>query len=305
MKNFLFPLFAVLLWSINAVVSKAAANVIDPAAISFYRWLLAFLLLTPFMIKGIVKNRAVVMQYGWKLFILGALGMVLYQSLAYYAAHTISATFMGVLNSVIPLLTVILSIFVLRTIPTIGIVIGTLLSLIGLIWLISQGDPMIFFMQGMNSGQLLMFIAALSYSLYGVLTKHWAIPLPNWQSLYIQISFAVILLLPNFLLAKTVEITAANINLILFAGIAASLIAPYLWIQGVFRLGANTTSIFMNLAPVFTAIIAVLFLNEKMHSYHLIGGGVVLLGVILAQQLRAPLTQLFNHLRCNTNKKEQ
>lgn len=119
MKNFLFPLFAVLLWSINAVVSKAAANVIDPAAISFYRWLLAFLLLTPFMIKGIAKNRAVVMQYGWKLFILGALGMVLYQSLAYYAAHTVSATFMGVLNSVIPLLTVILSIFVLRTIPTI------------------------------------------------------------------------------------------------------------------------------------------------------------------------------------------
>ncbi len=187
MKNFLFPLFAVLLWSINAVVSKAAANVIDPAAISFYRWLLAFLLLTPFMIKGIVKNRAVVMQYGWKLFILGALGMVLYQSLAYYAAHTVNATFMGVLNSVIPLLTVILSIFVLRTIPTIGIVIGPLLSLIGLIWLISQGNPMIFFMQGMKSGQLLMFIAALSYSLYGVLTKHWAIPLPNWQSLYIQI----------------------------------------------------------------------------------------------------------------------
>uniref|UniRef100_A0A3B0LVJ4 EamA domain-containing protein n=1 Tax=Arsenophonus endosymbiont of Trialeurodes vaporariorum TaxID=235567 RepID=A0A3B0LVJ4_9GAMM len=304
MKNFLFPLFAVLLWSINAVLSKAAANITDPLAISFDRWLLAFLLLTPFIIKGIVKNRAVVMQYGYKLFILGALGMVLYQSLAYYAAHTVSATFMRVLNSVIPLLTVILSIFVLRTIPTIRIVIGTLLSLIGLIWLISQGDPMIFFMQGMNSGQLLMFIAALSYSLYGVLTKHWAIPLPNWQSLYIQISFAVILLLPNFLLAKTVEITAANIHLILFAGIAASLIAPYLWIQGVFRLGANTTSIFMNLAPVFAAIIPVLFLNEKMHSYHLIGGGVVLLGVILAQQLRTSMTQLFNHLRCNTNKKE-
>ncbi|HGJ5858582.1 DMT family transporter [Arsenophonus nasoniae] len=303
MKNFLFPLLAVLLWSINAVVSKAAANVIDPAAISFYRWLLAFLILTPFMIKGIIKNRTVLRQYGWKLFILGALGMVLYQSLAYYAAHTVSATFMGVLNSVIPLLTVILSIFVLRTIPTIGIVIGSLLSLMGLIWLVSQGEPMLFFSQGINRGQLLMFIAALSYSLYGVLTKHWAIPLPNWQSLYIQISFAVLLLLPNFLLAKTVAITAANINLILFAGIAASLIAPYLWIQGVFRLGANTTSIFMNLAPVFTAIIAVLFLKEKMHSYHLIGGGIVLLGVILAQQLRTPLTQLFNHHRSKANKK--
>lgn len=75
------------MWSINAVVSKPAANVIDPAAISFYRWLLAFLVLTPFMIKGIVKNRTIIVQYSWKLFILGALGMILYQSLAYYAAH--------------------------------------------------------------------------------------------------------------------------------------------------------------------------------------------------------------------------
>ncbi|MFS1538289.1 MAG: hypothetical protein ACL7BU_05865 [Candidatus Phlomobacter fragariae] len=86
---------------------------------------------------------------------------------------------------------------------------------------------MIFFMQGINWGQLLMFITVLSYSLYGVLSKHCAIPLPNWQSLYIKITFTVILLLPNFLLAKIVAITAENINLILFAGIAASLIAPY------------------------------------------------------------------------------
>jgi drug/metabolite transporter (DMT)-like permease len=55
------------------------------------------------------------------------------------------------------------------------------------------------------------------------------------------------------------------------------------------RLGANKASIFMNLAPVFTAIIAVLFLHEQLHSYHLIGGGVALLGVILSQRLRTPL----------------
>ncbi|MFS1538290.1 MAG: EamA family transporter [Candidatus Phlomobacter fragariae] len=65
-------MLAVLFWSINAVVSKAVANVIDPAAISFYRWLLVFLVLTPFMIRGIYKNDAMVVQYSWKLFILSA-----------------------------------------------------------------------------------------------------------------------------------------------------------------------------------------------------------------------------------------
>lgn len=45
----------------------------------------------------------------------------------------------------------------------------------------------------------------------------------------------------------------------------------------------------MNLSPIFTAIIAVLFLHEQLHSYHIIGGGITLAGVALAQRLRKPL----------------
>ncbi len=287
--NMFFPFLAVLIWSINAVVSKAATTAIDPAAISFYRWLLAFLTLTPFVALPVIRQWKTIRQYWWKLLILGALGMVLYQSLAYYAAHSVSATFMGILNSLIPLLTVVISIFVLRVIPTVGIAFGTVLSLFGLVWLVSTGDPLSLLQHGLDRGELMMFLASVSYALYGVLTKHWSIPLPNWQSLYVQIAFAVLLLLPNFLLTKDIQLNANNIPLVLFAGIPASILAPYLWIQGVIKLGANTTSIFMNLAPVFTAIIAILVLHEKMHSYHLIGGGITLLGVVLAQQLRTPL----------------
>ena len=112
--NVLFPLMAVLIWSLNAVVSKASATAIDPAAISFYRWLLALLTLTPFVLPGLLRNFQAVKQYWWKLLILGLLGMVLYQSLAYYAAHSVSALFMGILNSLIPLLTVVISLFLRR-----------------------------------------------------------------------------------------------------------------------------------------------------------------------------------------------
>ncbi|KGM26404.1 DMT family transporter [Photorhabdus akhurstii] len=287
--NMIFPLLAVLIWSINAVVSKASATVIDPAAISFYRWFLAFLTLTPFVVLPVIRQWKTICQHWWKLLILSSLGMVLYQSLAYYAAHSVSATFMGILNSLIPLLTVVISIFVLRVIPTVGIALGTVLSLFGLVWLVSAGDPMSLLQHGLGHGELMMLIASISYALYGVLTKRWSIPLPNWQSLYVQIAFGVLLLLPNFLLTKDVQLNTNNISLVLFAGIPASILAPYLWIQGVIKLGANTASIFMNLAPVFTAIIAILVLHEEMHSYHLIGGGITLLGVMLAQQLRTPL----------------
>ncbi|WP_237387373.1 DMT family transporter [Xenorhabdus sp. Sc-CR9] len=291
MKNLLFPLIAVLIWSINAVVSKAAATLIEPAAIAFYRWFIAFLTLTPFILLPVLKQRKIVAQYWWKLLILGSLGMVLNQSLAYYAAHTVSATLIGIFTSLIPLLTVIISIFALRVPPTVGITLGTMLSLFGLVWLVSKGEPASLLQHGLGIGEIMMFIAAASYALYGVLTKRWAIPLPNWQSLYVQIGFGVLLLLPNFMMAENVRLTADNISLVLFAGIPASILAPYLWIQGVVRIGANMTSIFMNLAPVFTAIIAIVALNEKMHSYHLIGGGIVLAGVIFAQQLRIPLTR--------------
>ncbi len=287
--NVLFPLLAVLIWSINAVVSKAAASVIDPAAISFYRWLLALLTLTPFVLPGILRNLQAIKQYWWKLLILGLLGMVLYQSLAYYAAHNVSALFMGILNSLIPLLTVLISLVVLSVVPTIGIVLGGVLSLVGLIWLVSAGEPAQLLQHGIGHGELMMFAASASYALYGVLTKRWAIALPNWQSLYVQIIFGVLLLLPNFLLAPNVELNAHNIPLVLFAGIPASIIASFLWIQGMIRLGANKASIFMNLSPIFTAIIAVFFLHEKLHSYHLIGGGITLVGVIIAQRLRRPL----------------
>ncbi|MDI7238478.1 DMT family transporter [Providencia huaxiensis] len=293
MKNLLFPLIAVLLWSINAIVNKAASTAIDPEAISFYRWALAFLVMTPFVLRSVLRNFKMVMKHWWQLAILGALGMMLYQSLAYYAAHSVSATFMGIMNSLIPLLTVIISIFVLRVIPTVGIVLGSILSLCGLVWLVSQGSPSALFSQGLGQGEAMMLVASAAYALYGVLTKRWSIQLSSWDALYVQIFFGVIMLLPNFLLAEDVSLNSQNIGLVVFAGIAASIIAPALWIKGVIKLGANTTSIFMNLAPVFTAIIAIFALGEELKSYHLIGGGVVLLGVMLAQQLRTPLTELF------------
>ena len=72
----------------------------------------------------------------------------------------------------------------------------------------------------------MMLLATASYALYGVLTKRWAIALPNWQSLYVQILFGVLLLLPNFLMAQDVGLNGHNLPLVLFAGIPASIIAP-------------------------------------------------------------------------------
>lgn len=287
---FLFPLFAVLIWSVNAIVNKLSASAIEPAAISFYRWLLALLVMTPFVLPGVIRQWQTIRPHLLRLMVLGLLGMALYQSLAYYAAHSVSALFMGIIAALIPLLTVLLSVVILRIAPTVGILAGSLISFCGLIWLVSAGNLDQLLHHGIGAGEAMMLAASASYALYGVMTKRWSIPLPVWQSLYVQIAFGVLLLLPGFLMTPDVALTPRNLPLVAFAGLFASILAPWLWIHGVQKLGASITSIFMNLTPVFTALIAVLFLHEHLHSYHWIGGGLTLTGVLLAQRLRRPLS---------------
>ncbi|PKC42692.1 multidrug DMT transporter [Pantoea ananatis BRT98] len=286
----MFPLFAVLIWSVNAIVNKLSASAIEPAAISFYRWLLALLVLTPFVLPGVIRQWQTIRPHLLRLMVLGLLGMALYQSLAYYAAHSVSALFMGIIAALIPLLTVLLSVVILRIAPTVGILAGSLISFCGLIWLVSAGNLDQLLHHGIGAGEAMMLAASASYALYGVMTKRWSIPLPVWQSLYVQIAFGVLLLLPGFLMTPDVALTPRNLPLVAFAGLFASILAPWLWIHGVQKLGASITSIFMNLTPVFTALIAVLFLHEHLHSYHWIGGGLTLTGVLLAQRLRRPLS---------------
>lgn len=282
--NYIYPLIAVLIWAFNSIVNKLAADAIDPAAISFYRWLIAFVVISPFVIPSVMKQRKVIKQYLVKFFVLGALGMCMFQCLAYYAAQTISAGLMGVANGIIPLLTLLLSLFILHTKLTFNLMLGCILSFVGLVWLVSNGDPLALLSNGINQGELLIIIASFSYALYGVLLKSWAIPVTPWASLYIQILFGLICLLPLFILyTDNIALTAKNIPLVLFAGIPASVIAPFAWMAGIRLLGAYKNSIFLNFSPIFTIIIATIWLNEPITLNFILGSCLVLIGVLIAQ----------------------
>ncbi|MDN0077397.1 DMT family transporter [Crenobacter sp. SG2303] len=289
LKHYGLPLTAVLIWSANAVVSKLAAGVIAPSAISFYRWLLAGLLMASVLLKPVWHQRRAILPYLPKLFVLGLLGMVMYQCLAYIAAETTTATNMGILASLMPLLAVGLSVLLLGEVPTVGGIAGGVLSLLGLGYLLSHGNPASLLAHGVTTGDGLMLLACLSYAAYGVLLKRWALPLNNWHSLFVQIWCANLVLFVYYLTQSAPPITTGGLPLVLFAGIPASVIAPFLWMHGVAQLGPSRTTTLMNLLPVFTVAIAMLFLGETLHAYHVIGGSITLLGVVLAQKLKQPL----------------
>lgn len=287
--HLLAPLLAVMIWAVNTIVSKLAAGVIDPAAISLYRWVLAGGLLGLVFGRSVWRARALVMRLLPKLFVLSMLGMVLYQCLAYVAASTTTATNMGIVISLMPLLAVVLSVLILREVITVGAVLGGLLSIAGLAYLLSHGDPAALLTAGVRLGDGLMLLASLAYAGYAVLLKKWKLPLGNWQSLTVQTWCAVPVLFVYYLINGAPPITQAGLPLVLYAGIPASVLAPFLWMLGIARLGPMRTTTLMNLLPVFTVAIAMAFLGETLHAYDVIGGVVTLLGVVVAQAIRTPL----------------
>lgn len=283
-KYLLFSLLAVLIWVGNTIVSKLAAGAIAPGTIAFERWFIAFVILTPLVCQDAWRHRRTIAAHMPKLILLGLLGMAACQGLGYYAAGFTTATNMAIMLSLVPLLTLLLSAVFLGERPSGLAMIGGIVSLFGIFVVLGQGDPSRLLSQGMGRGDAMMLVAVLAYAGYGILLRRWAIPLATWTSIYVQISAAVVLLIPSYLLSAPSALSLPNTAMVLYAAIPGSILAPFVWMSAVRHLGAARTAIFMNLIPIFTAVIAAIFLGEALHVYHVIGGGMTVAGVALVQR---------------------
>ena len=115
---FLFPFSCMAIWAGNGIVSKLAVGVLSPAALAWSRWMVAALVLTPFLARRAWRMRDQLRAGFSRLAMLALLGMVLNQTFGYYAAQTLGATEIGLMMGLTPLMTVLLSIWLLRGRPT-------------------------------------------------------------------------------------------------------------------------------------------------------------------------------------------
>jgi drug/metabolite transporter (DMT)-like permease len=280
----LLPLLAVLIWSGNTVVSKMAAGAIAPAEINFYRWLLAALLLTPLALRGTLRNWPAIRPHLGKIVVLGLSGMVVYQGLGYYAAYLTTATHMGIIASLAPVMALALAVPLLGQRMSLGVLVGAALSIVGVLVVVSSGSLAQLLASGIGMGDGLMLLAMLAYTLYAVLLKKWRIHgVPALQLLYLQVLVAVIGLFPVYLFSAKTGLSAANVPLVLYAGVLASVLAPFLWMHAVANIGPSRATMFFNLLPLFTAVIAAVFLDETLALYHLAGGVLTVGGVLVAE----------------------
>ncbi|ELB1483265.1 DMT family transporter [Vibrio parahaemolyticus] len=280
---YLLPFFTVMIWGGNSIVNKMAASTVEPSAMSFYRWFVAMVLLTPFCLPAVIKQRHVIRPYLTKLAFLALLGMVLNQSLGYYAGLTTTASNMALITSLVPLISVFLSVPLLGKSVSMLSIVGGVISLGGLAFMLGHGDVTYFLHQDMTQGDSLMLLAALVYAAYCVLLKRWKMPFNSLTLVYMQGFFSVIMLTPLWLSSEQLLPSQEALPLIAYAGIAASIFAPLMWVKAIDLIGADSSAMFMNLMPVVSVALASTLLGEEIHVYHIIGGLMVISGVILSQ----------------------
>lgn len=273
-------------WAGNALVARATADYLPPIGLSFWRWTAALLLLLPFTLRGLWVHRQIIASRWLRVAVLAGLSISTYNTLLYLAAQSTTAINITLVNTGLPVAAFVWSIVLLRQWPTWMTLVGTTLSFAGLMVILTLGEPARLLALSFNPGDLIMVAAVLTWGLYSVLLRKWALPVPGMVQLAAMLLFGVPLLLPFYLweLADSggFPLSPHSLLAVVYTAVFASLVAYLAWNNGVKVLGPATASLFSYLMPVFAALLGVLLLGESLHWYHLLGGALTFCGLLLA-----------------------
>jgi drug/metabolite transporter (DMT)-like permease len=277
---------SVFFWAVNTVIAKAVVLEIRPMALSFYRWLIAFLIILPFALSHLKKDSLLIRQQLGFLFILALPSVAAYNSILYFGAQYTTATNISLVAAAMPVMTLLFSWLINKEKPHYLQSIGLLISITGVLLIITKGSWQLLLNMRFNPGDLLIVFAIASWAFYSVLLKKRQIHISPISFLTVLIALGTLCILPfyawEFVVYKGFEVSWGTISIFLYLGIFPSVLSYIFWNYGVRTAGASVASVFMYVLPVFTSAIAFVFLDEKLYSHHFMGGFLILLGLILS-----------------------
>lgn len=287
LKGIGLAILACLIWSGNFVFARDAHQQIPPIAMSFFRWLTASVFILPFAWKFLAHDIKIAISNPLIILLASITGVSLFNTFIYIAGHYTSAINMALLGTCTsPIISVILArIFLKERITPLRLT-GMLICVVGILYLLGKGNFENLMHFRFTRGDWWVLAAAFSFAVYNVAARQRSGKMKPSGFLFITFLMGTILLLPFYLgeLKRNgaFELNGYNLSIILFLGLGASVICFLLWNKSIQILGAGRTALFGNLIPVFSSIEAVLFLNEKISSIHLISFALVIIGLFVA-----------------------
>ena len=282
-------IFTTFFWSSNIVIGRAVNASIEPLELSFWRWLFASVMLVPFSVAHVRADWISIKSHIGILALLSLLGVSLFNSILYFSTHTTGATNIALIQTTMPVFVVIFNFVLFRRGVRAGALLGVCLGLCGALIVIFKGQFTEINNLRFTIGDISMLVAVMLYGLYSVLL----IKAPNihpFSLLTVTVVLGTVMLFPFFLLQVAIDnriaISFDLMPSILYIAFFPSIVAYWSWNYGVRSIGAGSTGLFICFIPIFTAILAAIFLNEMLHAYHVIGLMLVVSGIVIMQRFR-------------------
>ncbi|MFT8871024.1 MAG: DMT family transporter [Sporolactobacillus sp.] len=279
----LFLILANFFWAGNYICGKYVIAAMQPIQINFLRWLIAAFILFP-LAQMIEKPDWKTILKEWRvLFVLSVLGIIGYNLLLYMALYFTTSLDAALINSVNPAMIAIFAAWLLKERLSKKNVVGLIVSLIGVLLVLTHGNLLRVFVIHYNTGDLFMLIVIILWTFYTLLSNRMR-GLPPIGATAVTVALGLLLMLPFFIYshfdwAFTPQTALGILYLALFPSVGSLLF----WNIGVPIVGSSRAGIFLNLITVFTALFSVL-LGNGINLFQIIGGLVVILGVYLTNK---------------------
>jgi len=274
-----------LFWAGNIVLGRFIAADFPPMALSFLRWAFACLIVLPFAWPHLQTEWPVIRKHLPILTLLTLTGLAGYNAIAYLGLRYTEALNALLIQSSGPLIVALWSFVLLGIRLTWPQTIGIGISLLGVLTILSRGDPVALTSIHLNKGDLIFTTALIIFGLYSVL----AVKRPAIHPLTFMgftSGYATVLLIPAVIAeaasGHTPSLSVNNALTLGYVAIFPSILAYLFFNRGVELIGANRAAPFFHLIPVFGSVLAIAFLGERPQLFHVAGYALVLTGVVIA-----------------------
>ena len=291
-KNYLAYLLlvlAALFWSGNFIVGKFATLFqIPPLSLNAYRWISVWLILAPFTYKEIYNNLTYIKKNWLVISFMGVITISTFNSVVYFALNYTQVINAVLVLAAIPAATMFFSSFMNIERANIFQLLGLLLSIIGIGSIISYGDIQKIISLSFNKGDLWMLVCVITWALYSTLLKKYKFKFSQFSLIQLMVSAGILFLIPQIFYEKSIGLEVyfnKSFFLILFYVVVFPAIAAYYcWQKGIEIIGPNRASMFIQLMPLFSAVMAIIIFKEKFELYHFVGTAFIVSGIYLSNK---------------------
>ena len=291
-KNYLaysLLILATLFWSGNFIVGKFATLFqIPPLTLNVFRWITVWIILMPFTYKEIFINLPNIKKKWFVISFMGVITISTFNSVVYFALNYTQVINAVLVLAAIPAATIFFSSLMNIEKTNIFQLIGLFLSIIGIGSIISNGDIQKITSLNFNKGDLWMLVCVFTWALYSTLLKKNKFRFSHFTLIQLMVSVGILFLIPQFFYEKSIGLelifNKAFFLILFYVVVFPAIAAYYCWQKGVEIIGPNRASMFIQLMPLFSAVMAIIIFNEKFELYHFIGAAFIVLGIYLSNK---------------------